>query len=164
MARRILFVEQTFSFRDPEKELFVDAWVEVDWKIRMAVDQWTGDVETAPPTYRVRPIEPDPSEMNSYGVISEPEEVDWLAQAMTKPRDDHSYKAKKIIARVSQLGVKGPEGKRGFTIEVLTGVDAERFVTAEKSIEIINLIGKHWWKIGIGTAVFWWWLFIRDTG
>lgn len=158
MARRILFVEQTNIARDPDKELFVDAWVEVDWKVRMALDDWTGEAAFAPPTYKVRPIERYPSEFNEYGMISDAEEVAWLAKAMTKPRGDHSYEATKIIARVNELGVKNAEGHRGFKIEVMTGHDASSFIAAEKRDQLTSFAKSHWWQIGLGLLALWWWL------
>jgi hypothetical protein len=77
---------------------------------------------------------------------------------MTKPPHDSSYEAIKLIARVNELDIKNPDGKKGFKIEVMTGVDAERFILAEKRESQIEFVKDHWWQIGIGLAILWWWL------
>lgn len=153
MARRILFVRSTSYYRDPDIELFVDAFVDVDWKLRMAIDDWTGDVETAPPTYKVRPREPYPSEYNEYGVLSEPADIQWLNSAMTKPAHDHSYKSITLLARVNQLGVANSKGDKGFNIEVLTSKDAESLIANERQENRFQFAKEHWWIIGLGLIV-----------
>jgi hypothetical protein len=75
MVCRILFVETTSLYIEPERDLFIDAWVQVDWKMRMAIDEWSGDIETAPPSYKVRPHHSHSSEFDEYGVLSDPVEV-----------------------------------------------------------------------------------------
>lgn len=163
LARRTLFVETSSVLRDAEKELFIDARVEVDWKIRMSIDGWTGGTETASSTYKIRPIEHYPSELNEYGVLSNPDEIAWLDNAMTKPSQDHSYKSVTLIARVNQLGIRNTAGRSGFSIDVMTGVDADNFVAAEKRDAAIALAKKHWWQLALALLALWWWFFIRAT-
>lgn len=158
MARRILFVEQTSPFREADKELVIDWPVEVDWKFRMAVDDWTGDVQTAPPTYKVRPIKPFPSEFNEYGVISDPDDVAWLAKAMTRKPDDYTYQAIPLLARVNELAIENGEGRKGFKIEVLTAKDATSFAAARKRDERMVLFKNNWLWVGLGLLAAWWWL------
>ena len=160
MARRILFVEATNLARDPDKELFVDAHVDVDWKVRMAIDDWSGDIQTAPPTFKVRPFETYASEFNEYGILSDPTDVAWLTKAMTKPRGDQSYEAIKLLARVNELNVRNAGGRRGFKIEVMTGEDVENYLAAGKRAAAVGFIAERWWQIGLVIAAVWLWFWL----
>ena len=125
----------------------------------MAIDDWSGDIEIAPPTYKVRPFERYPNEFNEYGTITDPDDVAWLKKAMTKPVWDHSYKAIEIIARVNELKVKNYAGRSGFNVEVMTAQDAATFIAAQKRNEFLTSAKKHWWQIILVVIFLWWWFF-----
>ncbi len=164
MARRIVYVEKSGFHSDGEFEraLFVDRWVEIDWKPKVLVDSWTGDVASAPPTYKVglpsRAFEGNHPTLLEYGTIINPEDAAWV-----KGATHGSYMAgsiqvaevKDVVVRVHQIGLRR-NSRPGFEVEILTGEDAKILIDKAKREQAFSTFKEIWWLVPIGIGVVWW--------
>jgi hypothetical protein len=139
--------------------LAVDHWLEVHWRMGMASDDWTGDVQFFPATYKVTRFgENQHSDINVYGTLISDEDKKWLEKAVAPPAGQ--YESIKHLARVHELGLKNPETGRGmFRIEVLTGTDRDALVSAVKREEWLQFAKQHWWQISLALVIAYWWFF-----
>ena len=135
--------------------MFIDRWVEIDWRPKFFLDRRTGDRISGPPSFRVgvpsRAFANNPSAMREYGIVKDADDVAWLKQAT-----DRACQPLLVISRVHQLDLDR-EGRNGFAIEVMTGDDAkDRLDKAKRERAIATLIDM-WWLIVPG--IFGLWLF-----
>lgn len=164
MARRIVYAEKSGFHGDGEYErtLVVDRWIDIDWKPKVFVESYTGDIASAPPTYKVglasRTFEGDQPTLLEYGTIKNPEDIAWV-----KGATHGSYMAgsiqveevKDVVARVHQIGLRR-DGRQGFEIEVLTGGDAKTLIDKAKREQAIATFKEVWWLVPIGLGILWW--------
>lgn len=139
----------------------VDDVLEVHWKLKMATDSWTGEIETAPATYELTRLGgSSASAIDVYGVLTRADEIQWLGKALVRP--DGQYDAVKHFARVNEIGVKDTDTQQqGFMVEVLTGTDAQSFISSERLKAIVAFLRVHWWKIAIGLVAVSLWILVR---
>ncbi|MFN3337797.1 MAG: hypothetical protein ACK42I_09900, partial [Thermomicrobium sp.] len=75
MARRIIFAHNSGFCRDDKRALYIDRWIEIDWKYKVFVDSWTGDMASEPPSYKVglpsRTFEGDFPTLLEYGTVKD---------------------------------------------------------------------------------------------
>ena len=155
----------TVELEDPEwvragrRPLAIDDWLEVHWRMKLYSDQWTGDGQLFPATYEVTRFGGDQNNsIHIYGRLRDDQDKQWLEKAVQTPPSE--YYAIKHVARVHELGLEDPESRRGlFKIEVLTGPDRDALVNAAKREEGLQFAKEHWWQIGLGLIVLYWWLF-----
>lgn len=137
--------------------MFIDRWVEIDWRPKLFVDSRTGDRISGPPSFRVgvpsRAFANDPSAMREYGIVKDAEDVAWLKQATHRTR---ARQPVPVISRVHQLELDR-NGRAGFAIEVLTGDDAKDKIDKAKRERTIATLIDMWWLIVPG--IFGLWLF-----
>ncbi|WP_374295985.1 hypothetical protein [Sphingomonas sp.] len=164
MARRIVYAEKSgfHSNSEFERALFVDRWIEIDWKPKVFIDSWTGDVESAPPSYKVglasRTFEGNHPTLLEYGTIKNPEDVAWVKGATHGSYMAGSVRVeevKDVVVRVHQIGLQR-DGRQGFEIEILTGEDAKTLIDKAKREQAIGTFKEVWWLVPIGIAVLWW--------
>lgn len=159
LARRIMTVE----LENPEwvragrRPLAIDDWLEVHWRMKMFSDQWTGDSQIFPATHEITRIRGNQnSAIDVYGYLRSDEDKQWLEKATQAPPD--GYYAIKHVARVHELGLMAPKTRRElFKIEVLTGPDRDALVNAARRAEWVQFAKEHWWQIGLGLIVLYWW-------
>jgi hypothetical protein len=155
LARRLVFAEA----EDPEwvrtrYSLQVDDYVEVHWKLPMAIDDWSGEVSVADPGYEITlrgelPAGP----LQVYGRLANAEDLEWLSKAV---RADPK---KRLIARVNEVQTGRPNGRlTGFQIEVLTGPDAQSLEDAERLRRNLQFLRQYWWVVVLAVLVIWWWV------
>lgn len=155
MARRIIFAQNAGFYGNAEDKLSVDQWVDIDWKHKVFFGG-TGEMQGAGPSYAVGLHTSVTNSIIEYGVIKNAEDRDWLQGAI-----DSSMvpgKPTQVLARIHQLGLRRDEGK-GFTIEVLTGEDAEDQINKWKRENAIATLKEVWWLIAIGLSVLLWIIF-----
>ncbi len=164
MARRIVYAEKSGFHSDGEFEraLFVDRWIDIDWKPKVFVDNWTGDVASAPPSYKVglasRTVEGDQPTLLEYGTIKNTEDVAWVKGATHGSYMAGAVQVEEVtavVARVHQIGLRR-DGRRGFEIEVLTGEDAKTLIHRAKREQAIATFKEVWWLVPIGIGILWW--------
>lgn len=153
MARRIVYAENAGFHTDPQARLFVDQWIEIDWKHKVFIDSWTGDIEGAGPSYEVGFTDPHSSKITEHGVIRDVSDIAWLRSAVDKRGPESG--PMQIVSRIHQLGVKRG-GKTGFEIEVLTGDDAAMLLKKAKRASALQILKEIWWLIPVGIAFLWW--------
>lgn len=157
VARRIIYAEQSGSSRDSSRALFIDRWVEIDWRPKLFLDGRTGDGISGPPSFRVgvpgRAFAQDPSAMCEYGIVKDAEDIAWLKQATDRER---ARRPAPVISRVHQLELDR-DGRPGFAIEVMTGEDAKDRIDKAKRERAIATVIDLWWLIVPG--IFGLWLF-----
>lgn len=155
MARRIVYAEHSGTSRDGGRALFIDRWVEIDWRPKLFVDRRTGDKISGPPSFRVgvpsRAFANDPSAMREYGIVKDAEDVAWLKQATHRARQPVP-----VISRVHQLELDR-NGRAGFAIEVLTGDDAKDKIDKAKRERTLEALIDLWWLFP--PAILGLWLF-----
>ena len=164
MARRIVYAKNAGYWSDRKTALWIDRWVEIDCKDKVFVDDWSGDVAMADPTYLVglpsRSFEGDRPTIMEYGRIEGAEDIAWLKQAVYRSTMEGAVEVRTpvtIVARIHQLNLRR-DGYEGFEVEVLTGPDAEALTKAAKREEMIATLREVWWLIPIGIGVLWWML------
>lgn len=159
MARRIIFTQRS-GIHDAGS-LFIDQWVDIDWKDKLLIDEWTGDAVSQQASYQVgifqKSFEDDRPTLLEYGTIAGPEDVAWIKQATQStarvtrvgdmPRD--------LIARIHQLEVE-KDDRKGFTIEVLTGDDAKAQIQRGRNEQLLENFKEMWWLIPIAIVLGWW--------
>ncbi|MGE0666279.1 MAG: hypothetical protein AB7O49_06940 [Sphingomonadales bacterium] len=177
MARKIMLAATGYggrASRGSENPLAVDQHVEIQWKLRMAVEQWTGDIRTAPPTYDIMDISRSYTEQGTgpkpwrsddarsgyelvHGRLVDQDDIAWLVKAI------ESQTEKVVVSRIHELHITLPDGQPGFKIEVLTGQDGLDLLNADKRREQVaysrHVLKEYWWQIGLGALVFLWWIF-----
>jgi hypothetical protein len=135
MARRIVFVQNAGFQADPQSRLFVDQWVDIDWKHKVFENSWTGEIAGGGPSYEVGFLDPYSSTISEHGVIRGEEDIAWLRSAID---DRHPESGPmELVARIHQLRL-ARDGRKGFEIEVLTGPDAEPLLSAAKREQAIG--------------------------
>jgi hypothetical protein len=134
MARGIVYAQNAGFHTNPQSRLFVDQWIEIDWKHKVFIDRWTGDVEGLGPSHEVGFTDPYSSKIIQHGVIRDADDIAWLRSAV----DHRGPQAgpMQIVSRIHQLGVLR-DGKTGFEIEVLTGDDAATMLKKAKQTSAI---------------------------
>lgn len=155
MARRMVYAEA----EDPEwvrtrYALQIDDYLDVHWKLPIAIDDWSGDVSVAEPGYEITLRGDVPrGPLQVYGRLANAEDIEWLNKAV---RADPK---KRVIARVNEVQT-ARSGARlvGFQIELLTGLDAQRLEDAERLSRNLQILRKYWWLIGLALLLVAWWL------
>ncbi|MFD1983332.1 hypothetical protein ACFSOZ_11705 [Mesorhizobium newzealandense] len=152
MARRIVYAESPHYYADDDrKPPKIDERLDIDWRTPIHIDDWTGDVSSARPSYEVKRL--GWASMGAVGRLTVPDEIAWLEKAMLNEPDGG------LVARVNETNVSNGEGDTsGFRIEVLTGADAKAFFRNETWEDRSAFLAKHWWKIAIAIVVLYWWL------
>jgi len=88
MARRIIFVQNAGFQTDPQSSLYVDQWIDIDWKHKVFENSWTGEIAGGGPTYEVGFFNPYFSKINERGVMRGAEDIAWLRSAIDDRHPD----------------------------------------------------------------------------
>lgn len=164
MARRVLYAQRSGYHSDSHfsNTIFLDRWIEVDWKHKVYVDAWSGDAYHKKPSFAVGTPQTDygggGSTLTEYGVIKEPEDVSWLTQATHGSyiaNEESISEVKDVVARIHQTGLRR-DGKEGFEVEVLTGEDAKVLINRDKRAHALQLFKELWWVLAAVIIYFWW--------
>ena len=164
MARKIIYAKSTGYASDSKTALWIDRQVEIDYKDKLYVDQWSGDVAIGSPTYIVglpqKEYEAKSMTILEYGQIEGPDDIEWLKQVAYQSTMDGPIEVQTpelVISRIHQLDLRR-DGSDGFEVEVLTGDDADTMLRIAKREQVIATFKDIWWAIPIGLAALWWWL------
>ncbi len=91
--------------------------------------------------------------LDPHGHIVKDTDIEWLERT-PKGYDE------KFICRVNQINITDHEtGKKGFFVEVTSGLDSRQIVRAEQYEHYVAFAKEHWWKFCLGLVVAWWWFF-----
>ena len=154
MARKVMFVESYEGYQDGRRHLVVDEYVDLDMKI--AVDpirtEDKGSLTFTSPTYGIW-ARPRTAFLDPHGHVKDQDDIRWLER--TPRKYDEQF-----ICRVNQLNVEDKHsGKRGFLIEVTSGLDSRQITRAENHELYTTFFKEHWWQLGLALVVAWWWFF-----
>ena len=148
-----MFVRNAGFHSDPQSRLFIDQWIDIDWKHKVFADSWSGELSGSGPTYEVGFIDPYSPKISEHGIIQGGEDIAWLRSAIDHRRWDEG--PMKLVARIHQLKLRR-DGYEGFEVEVLTGDDADALIKAAKRDRAIETFKEVWWLIPIGLGILWW--------
>ncbi len=163
MARRIVFAEE-YGFHNGSEfggALFIDQFIAIDWKHKIALDSWSDDVAIAPPSFIVGLTLGFPTISREYGIIKNAEDVAWLKGATHGSYLAESVlveEVKYVIGRIHQLGLRRDDIK-GFEIEVFTGEDAKALIDKTNRRQALAKLKEVWPAIPLGIGFIWWWFF-----
>ncbi|MGI2036219.1 hypothetical protein ACRQ1B_27990 [Rhizobium panacihumi] len=138
--------------------LRLDDRIDIQWqKLIDDRDDWSDEIKIRDATWEITKTGEKYRLAGSYGMIVDEDDRRWIKRALED--DAPVVVVSPYVARVNEIQTDDRREPQIIKIEVMTGPDAEAFLTTEKTGEQIDTLKKNWLLILIAIGVAWWWFF-----